>query len=74
MHSVCAMNLCSRLDVGADFFGFSLVRIIRQTKRNPTTSVPKTQSEKLIVDIDLCILGENQGRFQEYESQIPKEY
>ena len=38
------------------------------------TALPGTESAKLIVDIDLAILGEKQERFLEYESQIRKEY
>ncbi len=38
------------------------------------TAMPNTQDEKLLVDIDLSILGANESRFAEYEQQIKDEY
>lgn len=35
---------------------------------------PVTQDEKIIVDVDLAILGAKSPRFAEYEQQIRKEY
>lgn len=38
------------------------------------TGQPATEDEKLIVDIDLSILGEEQDKFERYERQIRQEY
>ena len=38
------------------------------------TTAPKTQDEKIIVDIDLGILGAPQERFALYEKQVAAEY
>ncbi|MFD1261212.1 HD domain-containing protein [Entomomonas asaccharolytica] len=37
-------------------------------------TIPKTIDEKIIVDIDLAILGATPQRYAEYEQQIRKEY
>ena len=37
-------------------------------------SIPKTQDEKLLLDIDLSILGENSNIYKVYEENIRKEY
>ena len=37
-------------------------------------SVPKTQDEKLLLDIDLSILGEDKNTYEKYEENIRKEY
>ena len=38
------------------------------------TSLPRSQDERLLVDIDLSILGAGEHRFAEYEVQIRDEY
>lgn len=38
------------------------------------TSVPRDPDERLVVDIDLAILGASEERFAEYERQIRDEY
>ena len=38
------------------------------------TSLPASQDEQLLVDIDLSILGAGEHRFAEYEVQIRDEY
>lgn len=38
------------------------------------TAVPGEQDERLLVDIDLSILGAERARFDEYEQQIRREY
>ena len=38
------------------------------------TAVPSAQDERLLVDIDLSILGAERARFDEYEQQIRREY
>ncbi len=38
------------------------------------TALPQLDDEKLLVDIDLSILGAGDARFAEYESQIRREY
>ncbi|QJR13328.1 HD domain-containing protein [Usitatibacter palustris] len=45
-----------------------LIRVTRHT------GVPVTQDEKVLVDIDLSILGASDARFAEYEGQIREEY
>jgi predicted metal-dependent HD superfamily phosphohydrolase len=37
-------------------------------------TAPRDQDEKIIVDVDLAILGERPERFDEYEKQIREEY
>ena len=38
------------------------------------SALPRTQDEKVLVDIDLSILGADEARFAEYERQIRAEY
>ena len=38
------------------------------------TAVPSGQDDRLLVDIDLSILGAERARFDEYEQQIRREY
>ena len=45
--------------------------LVRATKH---TSLPASQDEQLLVDIDLSILGADEQRFGEYEVQIRDEY
>ena len=37
-------------------------------------AMPETDDQKLVVDIDLSILGAPQARFDEYEQQVRREY
>jgi predicted metal-dependent HD superfamily phosphohydrolase len=46
-------------------------RLILATK---PTSIPLSQDEKLLVDVDLSILGQSEQRFWEYEQKIRQEY
>lgn len=48
-----------------------VVNLILATKH---VKVPRVSDAKLLVDIDLSILGQPQGKFNEYEEQIRKEY
>lgn len=38
------------------------------------SALPATDDERLLVDIDLSILGAEPGRFEEYERQVRQEY
>ncbi len=38
------------------------------------SALPKTKDEKILVDIDLSILGEQAERFDEYDRQVRQEY
>ena len=38
------------------------------------SALPATDDERLLVDVDLAILGAEPGRFEEYERQIRQEY
>jgi len=48
-----------------------VVRLILATRH---TSVPKDDDAKLLLDVDLAILGAAPGEFDEYEQNIRKEY
>jgi len=37
-------------------------------------AVPEEHDDKIVVDIDLSILGAGEARFDEYENQIRQEY
>ena len=52
-------------------FGQSVVNLIIATKHSESPTDLDTQ---LIIDIDLSILGQSEEKFDEYESQIRKEY
>jgi predicted metal-dependent HD superfamily phosphohydrolase len=54
-----------------DNFGQSVVNLIVATKHSST---PSDSDVQLLVDIDLSILGQTEGRFDEYERQVRKEY
>lgn len=54
-----------------DNLGRSVVNLIMATKHVATPADPDI---KLLVDIDLSILGQSESRFDEYERQIRKEY
>ncbi|GAB2189625.1 metal-dependent hydrolase [Sessilibacter sp. MAH1] len=38
------------------------------------TALPEGDDQKLLIDIDLAILGASESRFDEYEQQVRKEY
>ncbi|HXD41440.1 MAG TPA: N-methyl-D-aspartate receptor NMDAR2C subunit [Ramlibacter sp.] len=48
-----------------------VAKLVLATKH---TSVPASQDEQLLVDIDLSILGADEQRFAQYEAQIADEY
>jgi predicted metal-dependent HD superfamily phosphohydrolase len=52
-------------------FGQKVERLIIATKHSVIIT---SQDEQLIVDVDLSILGQPKGRFDEYERQIRREY
>lgn len=54
-----------------DNFGKSVVSLIMATKHS---EVPTDKDARLIVDVDLSILGQPEEKFNEYERQIRKEY
>ena len=54
-----------------DDFGQSVLNLITATKH---TSVPTDPDVQLLVDVDLSILGQSEGKFDEYERQVRKEY
>jgi predicted metal-dependent HD superfamily phosphohydrolase len=49
-------------------------RIIHLISITAHHHIPATDEEKIIVDMDLAILGADEKRFVEYEQQIRKEY
>lgn len=49
----------------------TIERLILVTKHDAS---PESDDEKLLLDIDLSILGSTQARFGEYEAQIRREY
>jgi predicted metal-dependent HD superfamily phosphohydrolase len=52
-----------------------LVRQVRElVLATKHTRVPANEDEKLLVDVDLSILGQSEERFAEYEAQIRQEY
>lgn len=60
-----------------DKVGIASERIERVRKNILATShafIPSTLDEKLVVDIDLSILGQNPIHFKEYENKIREEY
>lgn len=60
------LDECGRPDISQTVLG-----LVMATKLHQTTSGPDAA---LVVDIDLSILGQNEDRFADYESQIRKEY
>jgi predicted metal-dependent HD superfamily phosphohydrolase len=51
--------------------GQSVANLVMATKH---TSAPTDPDAQLLVDIDLSILGQSEEKFDEYESQVRKEY
>jgi predicted metal-dependent HD superfamily phosphohydrolase len=49
-----------------------VARLIEVTKHGAAT--PQTETEQLMVDIDLAILGAGQKRFEDYCAQVRQEY
>ena len=54
-----------------DSFGKSMANLIAATKH---TAIPADPDTRLLVDIDLAILGQPEDGFNEYERQIRREY
>lgn len=54
-----------------EILGRSVANLIMATKH---TAIPADPDNQLLVDIDLSILGQSEGKFDEYERQIRKEY
>lgn len=59
-------------DAGVDADAAQRVHALVMATRH--TAVPEGQDERLLVDIDLSILGAERPRFDEYEQQIRQEY
>ncbi len=59
-------------DAGVDTGSAQRVHDLVMATRH--TAVPSGQDERLLVDIDLSILGAERARFDEYEQQIRTEY
>ena len=59
-------------DAGVDTGSAQRVHDLVMATRH--TAVPSGQDERLLVDIDLSILGAERARFDEYEQQIRREY
>ena len=55
----------------SDSFGDLVAGLILATKH---ATPPATLSEQILVDVDLSILGQSHGTFDEYERQIRSEY
>ncbi len=50
------------------------VRSLVMVTRHDEAHAPVTPDERLVVDVDLAILGASLGRFEEYERQVRAEY
>jgi predicted metal-dependent HD superfamily phosphohydrolase len=57
--------------VGGDSHSDRVVDLILATKHD---SIPQSADAKLLVDIDLSILGSERARFDQYERQVGVEY
>lgn len=66
-----ALRLCRQAKLG-DNFGKLVANLIRLTKHTGASAVSK--NGRLLLDIDLAILGQPPKRFWEYERQIRIEY
>jgi predicted metal-dependent HD superfamily phosphohydrolase len=65
-----AVEMCKQLSIPEDF-GNAVYDLILATQHK---DVPKSNDEKLLCDIDLLILAEQQDEFNAYEKNIRKEY
>lgn len=60
--------------LGADLAPVVAERIVAMVMATRHQSLPVTTDEKILIDIDLAILGASPERFAEYEQQIGREY
>ena len=65
-----AYAFCQRIGL-TETFALEVKRLILATKHN---AVPETMAEKIVVDIDLSILGQIEEIFDVYETNIRREY
>jgi predicted metal-dependent HD superfamily phosphohydrolase len=57
-----------------DFPGNKIEKVDRLIQLTQHPSEPVSNDEKLLIDIDLSILGATKEKYDRYESQIKKEY
>lgn len=65
-----ARDLLTRMNALREFID-KVVELILATKHD---AIPQSEDAKLVVDIDLSILGKNRWLFNRYDRQISKEY
>lgn len=65
-----ARNLLARMNAPREFID-KVVELILATKHD---AIPRSGDSKLVVDIDLSILGKNRWLFNRYDRQLRKEY
>lgn len=65
-----ARDILARMNAPQEFID-TVVKLILATKHDAT---PGSEDAKLVVDIDLSILGKNRWLFNRYDRQIRKEY
>lgn len=65
-----ACDCLTRVGLSATF-GSRVTELIMATKHS---AIPPDSDAALVTDIDLSILGREESRFQQYETQIRKEY
>jgi predicted metal-dependent HD superfamily phosphohydrolase len=68
--AILALDASSQMGLGDQFSG-KVYDLIIATKH---TDVPQDHDSKLIIDIDLAILGQEKEKFDEYEKNIWLEY
>jgi len=67
-------KLCMRFLLQAQVGNTQREVILNMIMATEHTGIPKSESERLVLDIDLAILGASEERFAEYEAQIRREY
>jgi len=65
-----AREILARMNVSREFAD-EVANLILATKHD---ALPQSEDAKLVVDIDLAILGKNRWRFNHYDRQIRQEY
>jgi predicted metal-dependent HD superfamily phosphohydrolase len=64
------LALCQELGA-PEKFGSKVAKLVMATRHG---AIPKSSDERIVIDIDLAILGQNAKIFEEYEKNIRLEY